>query len=119
MGRAACAPREPTGWLSSNPTQTTVSSSGVNPANQASRKSLVVPVLPAASSVKPGRARAGAGAFVHDAAHHVRDEIRGVSGRAIGFGLGGLHGRTFLSRCHAMIAASASGRSVPMFGKMV
>ena len=41
-----------------SPTQTTVSSSGVKPTNQASRRSLVVPVLPAASSVKPARARA-------------------------------------------------------------
>ena len=53
IGSAACAPLRPTGWLSSKPTQTTVSSSGVKPTNQASRRSLVVPVLPAASSVKP------------------------------------------------------------------
>ena len=53
IGSAACAPDSPTGWLSSKPTQTTVSSSGVKPTNQASRRSLVVPVLPAASSVKP------------------------------------------------------------------
>ena len=53
IGSAACAPLRPTGWLSSKPTQTTVSSSGVKPTNHASRRSLVVPVLPAASSVKP------------------------------------------------------------------
>ena len=59
IGSAAWAPLRPTGWLSSKPTQTTVSSSGVKPTNQASRRSLVVPVLPAASSVKPAAARAG------------------------------------------------------------
>src|SRR3954471_704759 len=53
IGSAARAPLRPTGWLSSKPTHTTVSSSGVKPANQASRRSLVVPVFPAASSVKP------------------------------------------------------------------
>ena len=50
IGSAACAPLSPMGWLSSRPTQTTVKSSGVNPANHASRSSLVVPVFPAASS---------------------------------------------------------------------
>ena len=53
IGSAACDPLRPIGWLSSKPTQTTVSSSGVKPMNHASRRSLVVPVLPAASSVKP------------------------------------------------------------------
>src|ERR1051325_9801654 len=53
IGNAACAPERPTGWLSSKPTQTTVSSSGVKPTNQASRRSLVVPDLPAASSANP------------------------------------------------------------------
>ena len=53
IGSAACVPLRPSGWLSSSPTQTTVSSSGVKPTNQASRRSLVVPDLPAASSVKP------------------------------------------------------------------
>src|SRR5207244_11804136 len=52
IGSAACAPLSPTGWLSSKPTQTTVSNSGVKPTNHASRRSLVVPDLPAASSVK-------------------------------------------------------------------
>ena len=60
MGSAAWAPLRPSGWLSSKPTQTTVSSSGVKPTNQASRRSLVVPVLPAASCVEPRRARAAA-----------------------------------------------------------
>ena len=81
IGSAACAPLRPSGWLSSKPTQTTVSSSGVKPTNHASRRSLVVPVLPAASSVKPARARAGAGAFVEHAAHHVGDEKRRVGPR--------------------------------------
>ena len=53
MGSAAVAPLSPSGWLSSSPTHTTVTSSGVNPTNHASRRSLVVPVLPAASGVKP------------------------------------------------------------------
>src|SRR5262245_52113010 len=53
IGSAACAPLRPSGWLLSRPTHTTVSSSGVKPTNHASRRSLVVPVLPAASSVKP------------------------------------------------------------------
>ena len=44
------------GW--SKPTQTPATSFGVKPTNQASLKSLVVPVLPAAGSVKPERARA-------------------------------------------------------------
>ena len=58
IGSAACAPLRPTGWLSSKPTQTTVSSSGVKPTNQASRRSLVVPVLPAGIEREPGaRAR--------------------------------------------------------------
>ena len=78
MGSAACAPLRPSAWLSSKPTQTTVSSSGVKPTNQASRRSLVVPVLPAASSAKPDGARGGAGALVDDAAHHVGDEERRV-----------------------------------------
>ena len=43
----------PSGVLSSMPTQTTVRSSGVKPTNQASRWSLVVPDLPAASSLNP------------------------------------------------------------------
>ena len=53
IGSAACAPLRPSGWLSSRPTHTTVSSSGVKPTNHASRRSLVVPVLPAASAVNP------------------------------------------------------------------
>ena len=90
IGSAAWAPLRPTGWLSSKPTQTTVSSSGVKPTNQASRRSLVVPVLPAASSVKPAAARRRAGAFVEHAAHHVGDEVRRVAprdlrGRSVGF----------------------------------
>ena len=48
MGSAACAPLRPTGWLSSKPTQTLAVSCGVKPRNQASVKSLVVPVLPPA-----------------------------------------------------------------------
>jgi len=43
----------PSGVLSSMPTHTTVSSSGVKPTNQASRWSLVVPDLPAASNLNP------------------------------------------------------------------
>ena len=53
MGSAAWAPLRPSAWLSSSPTQTTVSSSGVKPTNHASRRSLVVPVLPAASRLNP------------------------------------------------------------------
>src|SRR5687768_18087693 len=53
IGSAACDPLKPSGWLSSRPTHTTVSSSGVKPTNHASRRSLVVPVLPAASREKP------------------------------------------------------------------
>src|SRR5687768_16742561 len=53
IGTAALDPDNPVGALSSKPTQTTHSRSAVNPANQASRRSLVVPVLPAASAVKP------------------------------------------------------------------
>ena len=53
IGVAACEPLSPRGWLSSKPTQTTASTSGVKPTNQASRRSLVVPDLPAASSVNP------------------------------------------------------------------
>ena len=53
MGKATCEPLNPTARLSSKPTHTTVSRSGVNPTNQASRRSLVVPVLPAASRVNP------------------------------------------------------------------
>ena len=64
MGSAACAPLSPIGWLSSKPTQTTVSSSGVKPANHASRRSFVVPVLPAASSTNPfARAAAAVPSF--------------------------------------------------------
>ena len=82
MGSAACAPlRARRGWLSSKPTHTTVRSSGVKPTNQASRRSLVVPVLPAASSVKPAaRAPAPVPSLMH-AAHHVRDEKRRVGPR--------------------------------------
>src|SRR6185436_19928536 len=58
MGSAACEPLRPIGWLLSKPTQTIVSSSGVNPTNQASRRSLVVPLLPAASSLNEARAEA-------------------------------------------------------------
>jgi hypothetical protein len=53
IGSADWAPLSPRIWLSSSPTQTTASSSGVKPTNQASRRSFVVPVLPAASSAKP------------------------------------------------------------------
>ena len=49
----------------------------MKPTNQASRRSLVVPVLPAASGVKPSRALR-AGAFVQHAAHHVRHEKRRI-----------------------------------------
>ena len=57
IGSAACEPVSPSGWLPSKPTQTAVRSSGVKPMNQASRWSLVVPVLPAASTVNPRRVR--------------------------------------------------------------
>ena len=60
------------------PTQTTVSSSGVKPTNQASRRSLVVPDLPAASSVKPAPRAPAPVPLVEDAAHHVGDEERRV-----------------------------------------
>ena len=77
IGSAAWLPLSDTGWLSSKPTQTTVSRSGVKPTNHASRRSLVVPLLPAASNVNPA-ARACAGALVEHAAHHVGDEIRRI-----------------------------------------
>src|ERR1700683_366175 len=50
MGAADALPERPRSRLSSNPTQTTQSKFEVNPANQPSRD---VPVLPAASAVKP------------------------------------------------------------------
>src|SRR5688572_19953585 len=53
MGTAALDPDSPVGALSSKPTHTTTSRSAVKPANHASRRSLVVPVLPAASAVNP------------------------------------------------------------------
>src|SRR5688500_20125748 len=53
IGSAACEPVRPIGVLSSKPTQTAVSSSGVKPTNQASRGSLVVPLLPSASWLNP------------------------------------------------------------------
>ena len=71
MGSAACAPLSPSGWFSSSPTQTTVSSSGVKPTNHASRRSLVVPVLPAASRAKPD---------ARTAAHPARDVVRSYCG---------------------------------------
>ena len=112
-------PLRPTGWLSSNPTQTTVSSSGVKPTNQASRRSLVVPVLPAASSVKPARARAGAGALVHHAAHHVGHEERRVRPRDLPrrWSLAFLGDVLAAARDRAGCAAAAA--STPMFGKIV
>ena len=55
MGKAASAPVRPSSPPSSIPTQTTVSSVGVNPANQASLRPSVVPVLPAASGTNPDR----------------------------------------------------------------
>ena len=60
MGRAASAPVRPSGLLSSMPTHTTVSSVGVKPTNHASRRSLEVPVFPAASWAKPFRRAAAA-----------------------------------------------------------
>ena len=49
MGKATRAPSSfrPSVWWSSNPTQTPAVKEGENPMNQASVKSLVVPVLPA------------------------------------------------------------------------
>jgi hypothetical protein len=47
MGKAPLAPVSPVGWLSSRPTQTTARVSPPKPANQLSRKSPDVPVLPA------------------------------------------------------------------------
>src|SRR5262249_48265523 len=83
IGSAARAPLSPTGRLSSKPTQTTVSSSGVKPANHASRRSLVVPVLPAASSVKPiDRAAAAVPSFSTLRIMFVTRNV--VSGRATG-----------------------------------
>ena len=67
--------------MSSKPTQTTVSSSGVKPTNQASRRSFVVPRLAGGVEREAGGARAGAGALVEHAAHHVRDEERRVGAR--------------------------------------
>src|SRR6185295_7291359 len=79
---AAGEPLRPTGWLSSKPTQTTVNSSGVKPTNHASRRSLVVPVLPAASSVKPAlRAPAAVPSFSTLRIMLVTRTV--VSGRAI------------------------------------
>ena len=60
IGRAASAPVRPSGLLSSIPTQTTVRRVGVKPANHASRRSLEVPVFPAASWAKPSRRAAAA-----------------------------------------------------------
>jgi len=60
MGSAPLAPVSLVGWLSSRPTQTTASRSAEKPANQLSRRSLVVPVLPASCS--PGRALPSAAA---------------------------------------------------------
>ena len=119
IGSAACAPDSPTGWLSSKPTQTTVRSSGVKPTNQASRRSLVVPVLPAASSVKPGAARAGAGAFVEDAAHHVGDEVRRVGPRDRPSAGCAASASTSFAPARSLQDAAAAGAPSPMFGKIV
>ena len=81
IGSAACPPLSPSAWLSSRPTQTTVNSSGVKPTNHASRRSLVVPVLPAASRLNPEARTRGAGAFAQHAAHHVGDEIGRIGAR--------------------------------------
>src|SRR5690606_14760913 len=53
IGSAARAPERPTRPLLSNPTQTPATRSGENPTNQASRKSSVVPVLPATAPRTP------------------------------------------------------------------
>ena len=83
IGSAACEPVRPIGWLSSKPTQTTVSSSGVKPTNQASRRSLVVPLLPAASSVNPSaRAPAPVPSLITLRIMFVTRNV--VSGRATG-----------------------------------
>ena len=82
--------------------------SGVKPTNHASRRSLVVPVLPAASSAEARRAHGGGGAFVQDAAHHVGDEVGRVGARDA-FG-----GRSFaddLRRRRAGSAAAAAARA--------
>ena len=55
MGKAAWAPVKPRELPSSTPTHTTVRRVGVNPTNQASRRSSVVPVLPAATCRNPRR----------------------------------------------------------------
>ena len=80
MGSAACVPLV-SGWLSSSRPRRPRAVPAVKPTNQASRRSLVVPDLPAASCTNP-LARGGLRAFVDDAAHHVGDE-EGRVGEAI------------------------------------
>ena len=85
IGKAACAALKPTGRLSLKPTQTTVSNSGVKPTNHATRRSLVVPDLPAVSSVKPA-ARAPAPVPSSTTLRSIFVTRNVVSGRAINRG---------------------------------
>ena len=120
IGSAACAPLKPTGWLSSKPTQTTVSSSGVKPTNHASRRSLVVPVLPAASSVNPAaRTPAPVPSLITLRIMFVTRNV--VSGRATSRGnsAGDVAGFVMSLPPRVIFSRCLSGRIVPMFGKMV
>ena len=117
IGSAACAPDNPTGWLSSKPTHTTVRSSGVKPTNQASRKSLVVPVLPAASSVKPAdRAPAPVPSLMTPRSMFVtRNVVAGRAMRRVGVDF------LFVTFFPPLVISRMclSGRTVPRFGKIV
>ena len=117
IGSAACDPLSPTSRLSSKPTQTTVSSSGVKPTNQASRRSLVVPDLPAASSVKPAaRAEAPVPSLTTLRSMSITRKV--VSSRATRRGAGAAGGPKSVPPPE-MRRMVCSGRTSPRLGKIV
>ena len=81
IGSAACVPVNPSGLLSSKPTHTTGEQLGREADEPRVAQIVGRAALAGRVEREPVGARAGAGALVDDAAHHVRDEERRVRPR--------------------------------------
>ena len=117
IGSAACEPERPSGWLSSNPTQTTVSSSGVKPDEPGVAQIVRRAGLAGRVERKAGRPHAVAGSFVDHAPHHVRDQERRLGPGDASRPVLVLLVTSWPPR--VTVRMFESGRTVPMLGKMV